>query len=227
VDARKLYQLPREEFTSERNALAAEQKKSGDSEDAAATKKLPKPSNPAWLVNRAAAEEPAAAKRLLKAGESLRKAYEGAAGRSGPEGLRRAIEDERAAVEDLIGVAGKLAKQAKIGGPALDRVRDTLHALGSNAELREEFQAGTVAKERKASGLGGAIAPGAGPAKSSKAKPDKAKGRRVDAARKDLEKASRALAEAREQMKQAEEELTSAAEAERAAKRALREAENA
>jgi hypothetical protein len=230
VDARDLYQLPREEFTAARNELAAEQKKSGDADEAAATKKLPKPSNAAWLVNRAAGEDPAAAESLLDAGASLRDAYESSGSESGRGALRKAIEAERHAVENLMRSAADLAIESRIGGGALDKVRETLHALSSDEELRGAFEAGTVAKERTASGIGGTIAPA--PAGSSRGggrgrtQRNRARERRIREAKDRLASATQELDAARARLKDAEADLTAAADAERAAKRDLRDAES-
>jgi hypothetical protein len=229
VDARDLYQLPREEFTAARNEMAAEQKKSGDADEAAATKKLAKPSNAAWLVNRAAAEDPAAAESLLDAGASLRDAYESSGSETGRDALRGAIEAERHAVENLMRSAADLAIESRIGGGALDKVRETLHALSSDAELRDAFEAGTVAKERTASGIGGTIAPapaGSSGGGSGRTGRNRARERRIREAKDRLATATEELEAARERLKDAEADLTDAADTERAAKRALRDAEN-
>ena len=56
--ADELYRLPLSEFTSSRDARAAEAARAGDRELSAAVKKLAKPTTGAWLANLLAHERP-------------------------------------------------------------------------------------------------------------------------------------------------------------------------
>ena len=51
MDANKLYGLPLERFTEERNALAKRLREEGQRDEAATVSKLRKPSVAAWAVN--------------------------------------------------------------------------------------------------------------------------------------------------------------------------------
>ncbi len=155
-----LYTAPPEEFVAERNALAKRLGERGDRARAAQVKKLKKPSIPAWAVNRAASNEQTAAQRLLKAGDGLAKAQRGAAGKDGGAELRRAMGSHQEAVEGLMAAVGAALADAGHDRPAVsDRARETLRALATDDELRAEFEAGRVVRDREPVGFGSAPAP--------------------------------------------------------------------
>src|SRR4051794_10486573 len=98
----RLYDLPLSEFTSERNALAAELRASGDHEAAALVKALRKPAAAAWAVNQLVRAEPDLVEALLGAGGELRQAHRQAASGRGADQLRAAADAERAAGDLLV-----------------------------------------------------------------------------------------------------------------------------
>src|SRR2546423_1744237 len=61
----RLYALPLEEFTRERDAAAREVRKAGDRAAAAIIAKLPKPTPAAWAANQVAREHPDVLSALL------------------------------------------------------------------------------------------------------------------------------------------------------------------
>ena len=67
----ELFKLPLDEFTSARDAIAAELRKAGDGEGAARVKKLKKPSLSAWAVNQVAHAEPAKMEKLFALRDQL------------------------------------------------------------------------------------------------------------------------------------------------------------
>src|SRR5690349_22162490 len=88
-EADRLYGLPLEQFTAERDAAAKALRKSGDREAAAVLAKLPKPTPAAWAANQVARTEPDVRDEFLAAGAALREAQEAAlAGDAG--GVREA-----------------------------------------------------------------------------------------------------------------------------------------
>src|SRR5205085_11526693 len=70
----RLYGLPLEEFTPQRDLAARELRRAGDREAAGGIAKLPKPTPAAWTANQVAREHPELIEGLLEAGESLRAA---------------------------------------------------------------------------------------------------------------------------------------------------------
>ena len=171
-DVDRLYGLPLTEFTAERDALAKRLRKDGDRGTADEVKRLKKPSEPAWAVNQLARNNRRELNVLLKAGERLREAQTGGAGR---DELRAAIAAEREQVGKLAALAEPLldpASEAK-----LERVRNTLHAVAVDDDTRQQVEAGRLVADAEAVGLG---LPGVAAAPSKrKSKPEpraKAKG---------------------------------------------------
>jgi hypothetical protein len=218
----QLYGSPLGEFTKERNALAKRLRGDGDSDAAERVKSLRKPSLPAWAINQGVRADAGAAKRLLGAGERLRKASDG-------DSLREAMREEAEAVEQMTAAAESAAEGETLSSAMVDRVRDTLRAVAGDDELRGEFEGGRVERDRKAVGLGGAFAasPGGGRA-SKRSGPSAAEGRKLesavkrarkalDARRSDLadaqaraEKARKALGDATRKLERAQEDVDAA-----------------
>src|SRR3954452_22962545 len=162
----RLYGLPPERFTAERNALAAALSSEGDREAAAAVKALRKPSAAASAVNQLVRSEPEMVEALLGAGGELRQAHRQAASGRGAEQLRAAADAERAAVEGLMARAPEVLGSAP--APALaDAMRDTLHAASSDDEARELVREGRLVDAMRPIGLG--PAPASAPASRAKA----------------------------------------------------------
>lgn len=228
-----LYAEPLADFTNRRNALAKELRDAGDREAADDVKALRKPSLPAWAINQGVRADHKAAAKLLDAGDALRGAHEQALGGDADD-LRVAMAKEADAVEAMTMAAVRAGEPEKLAGGMLDRVRDTLRAVAGDEELRSEFEAGCVTRDRKPVGLGG-MALGATPrGSSSKRKrkrpsgPTAAQRRKADAkvtkARKALDARRRDVAAATEKSersrraaKEAEARVADAEEAERLA----------
>ena len=114
--AGRLYGLPLDEFTRERDAAARELRRAKDREAADAVKQLPKPSQAAWAANTLAREQRDLVDALLEAGDELRDAQDAAVAGKGAAALRDAAAAERAAVDALV----TAAKDLRPGRPAPD-----------------------------------------------------------------------------------------------------------
>ena len=209
TDEAELYSVPPGEFVAERNALAKRLREEGKAKDAARVKKLPKPSVSAWAVNRARLEDPEAARALIESGEALAHAQG-----EGGQVLRSAMSAHLKAIEALMtDVEAALAASGHDNPAMADRARETLRALATDERLREEFEAGRVARDREPVGFGSAPPPKAAP----KPKPDPKRKREEAAARKRAEKAeataARAVERARAKARKAESALAAAREA--------------
>jgi hypothetical protein len=225
ADARssQLYELPPEEFTAARNALAAELKAEGDGQGAAAVKALRKPTRAGWAVNRLVRSEPELVDALMGAGGELRQAHRQAASGHGAEQLRAAAESERAAVEQLMARA-----PADVSPAVAQAMRETLHAASSDDEARELVREGRVVEPLRPVGLGpvpAGMRSGAAPAARRKAPASEA----------ERKKAARAAAEAERRAREAHARALKGARAEEvalrreadAAQRSLERAEQA
>jgi hypothetical protein len=244
-----LFSLPPEGFVAARDALAKELRSEGKRDHAARVAKLRKPTVPAWAINRAANDDPGAAEQLLASADRLAKAQRGAGAGGGGRALRDAMSEHSAAIEAVMGaVAGVLVKAGHDGTANLDRARDTLRAVATDAELRREFEQRRISRDREAVGFGTAPPPsGRGASAGAKGGDQKAGAaakrererraakrelavatRRVERAAKKLDRARAAVDAAREKLDAAEsarsdaaEELGDAESAEREAREAL------
>lgn len=229
---RRLDEIYRErpgEFVTRRDALARELRSEGDRESAAAVKKLRRPSAAAWVINRISAEEPERTQDFVSASEKLadtqRRVLEGEA--AGEE-LRTAAAGEREQIEAMVADARRLtAGQGGNIASIVERVAETLRAVGGDAELRDRVLRGRVEKEQSAATVG--IPGGLTMPKRRKAGPTAAK---LERARRELGRLRRELAEAearrdrdQEAVGEAEAELRHARSELSASKRAVRELE--
>ena len=212
----RLYGLPLDEFTAARNELAAQLKRAGDGDAAASIRKLAKPTRSAGAINRAVRGDRRRAKRLLAAADKLSKAQEELLKQGSRAPVSRAIEAERTAVDELMAeVEKELESDGASSQAMLERARNTLHAVATTPELRDEFEAGRITKDHTAVGFGGLSVPAGGrSARRSQApkKRDEAR-RRLKRAEQDVEAAERVLRRAKSERDDAEKRLAAASAA--------------
>lgn len=149
-EADRLYALPLEEFTKERNAAATRLRNGGDRERADEVKALEKPTVAAWAVNQLARRNEVLVRGLLRAGERLRAAQEQALAGKGADALRDATREERDVVARLLSEARKVLPRPS--QPLLDRVAETLRAAAVDDEARELLKRGRLTRELTAGG---------------------------------------------------------------------------
>jgi hypothetical protein len=239
-EVERLYGLPLEEFTAERNALARELRKAGERESADSVQALPKPSISAWVVNQLARRERLQMRSLLTAGDRLRKAQEDLLGGGTRDELREAVERQRDVVAALLESAKDILRSA--GHPAtdatLERVRGTLTSAAGSDEGKRLVEEGLLTEDLDPAGFG-PLALGTGTARPTrratgatdgrKRKPAPAKSRREEAAarkklieeaRKELEGLRAELSEQRTKVRRAKADAGKAARAAEAAQKA-------
>lgn len=130
-----LFQLPLNDFTGARNALAAKLKKDGASERAKQVKALAKPSISAWVANQLYWRERRAFDRLLGVGEQFRIAQAAQlAGNSAD--IRAPFAARREAVSALAKQASAMLRDAGHASPrdTMRRITMTLEALATYGE---------------------------------------------------------------------------------------------
>jgi hypothetical protein len=221
-----LYDAPFEDFTKLRNELAKELRKTGDRAAADEVAGMRKPTRAAWAVNQVARGDRPTIRRVLEAGERLRKAQEDALGGGSGAALRKAGADEReavgAAVEKAAAVLG-----ARAGTATLERVRSSLQAAARDDAVRAEIDAGRLTADHEPIGLGALGSDVArppsrparkhGPTAAARRRHRDAQvtaresNRRLEAARRELERRSDAAARARERLEQAQADVDAAA----------------
>ena len=208
TDIDRLYQLPLEEFTAARNALA---KTAGD--DSADVRQLVKPSMPAWAVNQLYWKRRELYDALIEASAALRKTHKTILG-----GRRADLREPSRAHEEAVDAAlkGALAILQEADHPATEATRQgvltTLRALPTNeppGRLTETLQPGgfEMLQGISIAGSKGIIRPKVEPA-------------RIDSGRRDGGKTGRQKAEVDPELEARRSEATQALrDAEQAARR--------
>ncbi len=179
TDINRLYQLPLDEFTAARNALA---RTAGD--DAADVRQLAKPSIPAWAVNQLYWKSRDLYDALIDASTELRKTHKTILG-----GRRADLREPSRAHEDALDAAlkGALAILQEAGHPPTDATRQgvltTLRALPTNeppGRLTDTLQPGgfEMLQGLSIAGSKGIIRPKVEPTRIDSARRDGGKGAR-------------------------------------------------
>ncbi len=150
--ADELYALTPSEFTAARDERARQVRAAGQRDEAAAIKKLARPTASAWLVNQLARAALDQMTRLYELGEALQEAQRTLAG----DRLRELSVERRRIVHDLLPTATELAGRS--GQPAsaavLGEVRATLEAALADAGARDAVRSGRLTKALAYAGLG-------------------------------------------------------------------------
>lgn len=150
-------------FVGRRNALAKRLLAEGDEHGADRVRALSKPSRAAWAVNQFGDREPKLRDELLHAGAALREAQDRlVAGDADAAAFKRARDAERAAVSGAMGAIAAIVDGdgAKLSATAAERVRQTLHAVALDEDVRREFEEHRLESDREATGLIGVPAAG-------------------------------------------------------------------
>jgi hypothetical protein len=149
----RLYGLPLEEFTPQRDLAARELRRGGDREAAGQLAKLPKPTPAAWTANQIAREQPDLLEELLEAGEALRRAQEEALSGGSGQVLRDAMAAQRRAVDAIMTAALEYKPAGRALSRAMaDRLRTTLQAAAGDEGLTAALAAGRLVDEAQQGG---------------------------------------------------------------------------
>jgi hypothetical protein len=227
--AGRLYSLPLEDFTRERDAAARELRKAKERDAAAVVAKLPKPTQAAWAANAIAREHRDLVDDLLAAADELRDAQEAAVAGRGAEQLRDAAAAERSAVDALMAEARRLEPGGRKPSEAtLEKLRTTLEAVATDDDVRAALEAGRVVEDAEGGGAWGLVAgadvPATKPRKPAKRRPPKPASKQEAQQRAAAEER---LREERERRQRLETELREARAERRSRDRELERAEKA
>jgi hypothetical protein len=224
--AGRLYGLPLEEFTRERDAAARELRKAKERDAAAVVAKLPKPTQAAWAANALAREHRDLVDELFDAADALREAQEAAVAGKGADALREAAAEERAAVEALMGVARDLQPGGRKASEAtLEKLKTTLEAVATDDAVRAALEAGRVVEDAEGGGAWGLLTGADVPATPSKPRAKKRPAKKKPADDREAREREAAIAAAREARAQLETELREARAERRSRERELERAE--
>jgi hypothetical protein len=145
--------VPPEGFVAARDRLVTELKASGREDEAAAVRKLRRPSVVAWALNAVAREQPDDVAALIEAGAALQRAQRKALSGSGAEELRRATEERRARIVGLTDAAVDAIGDR--GGAHRDAIAGTLDAASIDADIGARLLDATLEREaRPTAGFG-------------------------------------------------------------------------
>lgn len=164
-----LFRLPLAEFTSARNFLAARLKKSGDTDEAARVKALPKPPLSAWVVNQLYWRHETLFSRLMTTSHRLKVVQtEKLAGSA--TNLRAPLDAHNAVMAELTRAATTILEES--GSPAapdtIRRVITTLESLAAYGRQPTAPQAGRLTRDVDSPGFAAlaALMPGKGRSRS-------------------------------------------------------------
>jgi hypothetical protein len=150
--ADELYGLSPAEFTAARDEQARAAKAAGRREDAAAIRRLARPTTSAWLVNQLSREAADGLGRLFEVADALQEAQRTLAG----DRIRELSAQRRHVVTELLPVAADVADRA--GQPAspavLEEVRATLEAAVADNGARDAVRSGRLTRALAYAGLG-------------------------------------------------------------------------
>jgi hypothetical protein len=169
----RLYSLPLEEFTRERNDAERKLRKAGEPEQADRVKGLRKPTAAAGAVNRLVRDHRAQVEAFLEAAARLRDAQV-----AGKGNLAAAVQAERVALDELVAVGG-------------ESVRATLEAAAVDDEIASDLLVARLVREPEPAGFGTLLAH-AEPAMARSAGRTKSGNRRTPASAKPDDRAARA-----------------------------------
>lgn len=150
--ADELYGLTPADFTAARDERARQVRAAGQRDEAAAIKKLARPTTSAWLVNQLARTAQGPMARLYELGDELQEAQRTLAG----DRLRELSVQRRQVINDLLPTASDLATRADQPASAavLGEVQATLEAALADADARAAVRSGLLTKALAYAGLG-------------------------------------------------------------------------
>lgn len=148
MDVDGLFQLPLDQFTAARNALAGRLKKSGRVDDAASVRALDKPTLSAWAVNQLYWRYRAEFERLIKTGEQFVKA-QGAQLSGGTANLHAALDARREALSQLAARAADVLRESghPTSSDTMRRITTTLEALATYGHHPDSPHSGRLTED--------------------------------------------------------------------------------
>jgi hypothetical protein len=213
---KELYRVTPSQFTTARDAMAADARRAGNPELASSLKKLRKPSVGAWLANLLVLERSSDVVRLVDLGTELRKPNRKLKG----ELIRRVSKEKSNAVSKLVREARSTASRAgqPISAAASEELEVTLEAAFADPQAAESLLGGRLTSGLKYSGLGFGeqTGPGSPTASKGSASPRRvrsetepiAAGRSLEKVKHEAEQADAQLAKSRQAVAEAAQELT-------------------
>jgi hypothetical protein len=184
----RLYSLPLEDFTRERNEAARAARKAGRGDEAEKIGRLTKPSIAAWAVNQLARDQRREIDLLLDSGKRLLDAQRSSLEGQGRAEFDQARESLDKAVAGLV-AAAKVLLEDRAADATLGQIHETLRVAAVTPEGREQLARGTLTKPLKGTGweivegLAAGLPPGKAPPAARATQPKRATKAELQAAR--------------------------------------------
>jgi hypothetical protein len=146
----KLYAVPLDAFTRERNALATAMTKAGHADQARAVRQLRRPSAPLWATNQLARVDSDRLEAFLDSVVQIRKTQ-----LRDPRAAAGALTQQRRELQHLVRRAGELlAKHGARATPDAERrISDTLLGAAVDRDRADELRDGRLTQELAAPGF--------------------------------------------------------------------------
>ncbi len=146
----KLYAVPLDAFTRERNTLAAALAKAGQTDRARAVRQLRRPSAPLWATNQLARVDSERLEAFLDSVVQIRKTQ-----LRDPRAATEALTRQRRELQHLVRQAGELlAKHGARATPEAERrISDTLLGAAVDRDRADELRHGRLTQELAAPGF--------------------------------------------------------------------------
>jgi hypothetical protein len=150
-----LFALRPAEFVAARDRLAADLRRQGRKDEAAAIKALTRPSPSVFAVNQLARRDPAGLERLRAATAALERTQGADAGEEGRRAYRQALAEQKEILDILLEEAHRSLEEAGLGSgrPVLDRVSSNLRFAMLDEGAREQVRAGRLTRDVEAPDL--------------------------------------------------------------------------
>jgi len=221
-----LFAVPPEEFVATRDRLARELRAAGDKEEAAAVKRLRRPTIPVWALNQVGSIDPRAIRELVAASEDARTAQHDVLEGADADQLRSALARRRDAISAVARSARRAVEESGRPGDAQARdIENALHTVVGSPSLTADLARAELAgldadDEADATLFAGSVSP-----IDDRAMPQRRPGRAASAISRARRAPSRRLLDAREKLERQKGEAAEAAERMREAERAVTDAE--
>lgn len=211
----ELYRAPPEEFILTRARLERELRDAGHTDEAAAIKRLRRPSLGVWAVNRLARDAPDAIDELIRATDNVRATQHETLQGGSADAMREAARDRQSLIDELVEQAtGALIGHAPNPRTYRDDIANLLEAASVDADTADLLRAGRLTRSLSAPAGFDALGepPGAAVNRPSTTRTSGVhKPRReIERAQRDVEDAQRRAAAAAAAAEDADAEATSA-----------------
>ena len=223
-----LFAVPPEDFVATRDRLARELRAAGDRDEAAAVKRLRRPTIPVWALNQVVSIDPQAIRELVAASEGARTAQHDVLGGADADLLRSALARRREAIGAVARSARRVVDESGRSGDAQVRdIENALHTVVGSPALTADLARAELAgldadDEADATLFAGSVSP-----IEDRAVPERRPRRAASEAPRARPAPSRRLLDAREKLERQRGEAAEAAERMREAERAVTDAEAA